>query len=409
MSFRIALSGLNAASSHLDVTANNIANVNTAGFKSSRALFSDVFATSSNDLTSTATGAGVRTASISQQFSQGNIDFTNNNLDMAISGEGFFVMSGREGLVYSRAGAFSVDREGGVVNGDLQRLQVFPVTAGGSFATGSLSDLKLQTTESPPKASAQGDVGVNLPANAAQPTVSPFSPDQPDSYNHATSMTVFDSLGSPHQATLYFTRTATANAWEQRLYIDNQSVTVNGGDQFSTLSFNGNGVLAPTTPLVAYDDFDAGTGSNPISLDLNFLTSTQFGNEFGVNNLYNDGFTTGRMTGIDVDAKGVVSARFTNGQLQQLGKVAVAIFNNPNGLQQLGDTSWAETYTSGGPRLGEAGTSNYGLLQAGALESSNVDLTAQLVEMITAQRNFQANAQMISTSDQVTQTIINMR
>lgn len=409
MSFRIALSGLNAASTHLDVTAHNIANVNTAGFKSSRAMFSDVFATSSNDLSATASGAGVRTASISQQFSQGNIDFTNNNLDMAISGEGFFVMSGREGLVYSRAGAFSVDREGNVVNGDLQRLQVFPVTAGGNFATGSLSDLKLQTTESPPQASAKGDVGVNLPANGAQPTVSPFNSDQPDSYNHATSMTVYDSLGTPHQATLYFSRTAVPNTWEQRLFVDNAPVTVNGGAPFSTLTFNGNGILDPATSAVTYDDFDPGTGSNPISLDLNFLSTTQYGNEFGVNNLYNDGFTTGRMTGIDVDAKGVVSARFTNGQLQQLGKIAVAIFNNPNGLQQLGDTSWAETFTSGGPRLGEAGTSNFGLLQAGALESSNVDLTAQLVEMITAQRNFQANAQMISTSDQVTQTIINMR
>lgn len=409
MSFRIALSGLNAASTHLDVTAHNIANVNTAGFKSSRALFSDVFATSSNDLSATASGAGVRTASISQQFSQGNIDFTNNNLDMAISGEGFFVMSGREGLVYSRAGAFSVDREGNVVNGDLQRLQVFPVTAGGNFATGSLSDLKLQTTESPPQASSTGDVGVNLPANGSVPTVSPFNSDQPDSYNHATSMTVYDSLGTPHQATLYFSRTAVPNTWEQRLFVDNTPVTVNGGDSFSTLTFNGNGILDPASSAVAYDDFDPGTGSNPISLDLNFLATTQYGNEFGVNNLFNNGFTTGRMTGIDVDAKGVVSARFTNGQLQQLGKIAVAIFNNPNGLQQLGDTSWAETYTSGGPRLGEAGTSNFGLLQAGALESSNVDLTAQLVEMITAQRNFQANAQMISTSDQVTQTIINMR
>jgi len=135
MSFQIALSGLNAARSHLDVTAHNIANVNTAGFKSSRAMFSDVFATASNDLSSTASGSGVQVSSIQQKFSQGNIDFTNNNLDMAISGEGFFVMKGREGTVYSRAGAFSVDREGYVVNDDQQRLQVFPVSENGDFAT----------------------------------------------------------------------------------------------------------------------------------------------------------------------------------------------------------------------------------------------------------------------------------
>ncbi len=410
MSFRIALSGLNAASTHLDVTAHNIANVNTAGFKSSRALFSDVFATASNDLSATATGSGVRTAAISQQFSQGNIDFTNNNLDMAISGEGFFVMSGREGLVYSRAGAFSVDREGNVVNDDLQRLQVFPVTEGGGFATGSLSDLKLQTTESPPKESTKGDIGVNLPSNATPPIVA-FDVTNPDSYNHATSMTVYDSLGTPHQATLYFVRDAGAlNTWDQHLFID-------GTEAASTekLSFTQDGKLIPSGPpgasttTISYGAVSTGTGGRDMTLSLNFGATTQYGNEFGVNNLFNDGYTTGRMTGIDVDPKGVVSARFTNGQLQQLGKIAVAIFNNPNGLQQLGDTSWAETYTSGGPRLGEAGTSNFGLLQAGALESSNVDLTAQLVEMITAQRNFQANAQMISTSDQVTQTIINMR
>lgn len=432
MTFRVALSGLNAASTHLEVTANNIANVNTAGFKSSRALFSDVFATSSNDLSATATGAGVRTAAISQQFSQGNIDFTNNNLDMAISGEGFFVMSGREGLAYSRAGAFSVDREGNVVNNDLQRLQVFPTTDGGGFATGSLSDLKLQTTESPPKASELGDVGVNLPANVSPPSQTVFAPNQPDSYNHATSMTVYDTLGAPHQATLYFSRAQDlqptdpgypaagfptaggtdpmpqSNMWQQRLYLDGKNVTT-GGQEFSVLEFSPQGILDPANAVVAYDGLDVGTGSAPIELTLNFGATTQYGNEFGVNNLFNDGFTTGRMTGIDIDPKGIVSARFTNGQLQQLGKIAVAIFNNPNGLQQLGDTSWAETFTSGGPRLGEAGTSNFGLLQAGALESSNVDLTAQLVEMITAQRNFQANAQMISTSDQVTQTIINMR
>ncbi len=414
MSFRIALSGLNAASTQLDVTANNIANVNTAGFKSSRALFSDVFATASNDLSATATGSGVRTAAISQQFSQGNIDFTNNNLDMAISGEGFFVMSGREGLVYSRAGAFSVDREGNVVNDDLQKLQVFPVTDGGGFATGSLSDLKLQTTESPPKESTKGDIGVNLPSNTSPPIVA-FDVANSDSYNHATSMTVYDSLGTPHQATLYFVRNASSptpntTAWDQHLFID-------GTEAASTdqLVFNQDGKLIPsgppgaTTTTVSYGAVSTGTGGRDMTLSLNFGATTQYGNEFGVNNLFNDGYTTGRMTGIDVDPKGVVSARFTNGQLQQLGKIAVAIFNNPNGLQQLGDTSWAETYTSGGPRLGEAGTSNFGLLQAGALESSNVDLTAQLVEMITAQRNFQANAQMISTSDQVTQTIINMR
>jgi len=408
MSFRIALSGLNAASTHLDVTAHNIANVNTAGFKSSRAMFSDVFATASNDLSATASGSGVQVAAIQQKFSQGNIDFTNNNLDMAISGEGFFVMKGREGVVYSRAGAFSVDREGYVVNDDAQRLQVFPVSETGEFATGALSDLRLLTTESPPQATNKVDVGVNLPANAPVPSGA-FDAGNPATYNHATSMTVYDSLGTPHTATVYFVKTGTENTWQQRLFVDG---TERGTPQ--TLSFDSatGKLLSPaagTLPTVTITGAELGTGAADLALKYNYKESTQYGQGFGVNSLFQDGYTTGRMTGVEVDKSGVVSARFTNGQLKLLGQVALAIFSNPNGLQQMGETSWAETFTSGGPRLGQGGSSNFGLLQAGALESSNVDLTEQLVEMITAQRNFQANAQMLTTADQVTQTIINMR
>lgn len=431
MTFRTALSGLNAASTHLDVTAHNIANVNTAGFKSSRILFSDVYATAANDLSSTSTGSGVQISSISQKFGQGNIDFTNNNLDMAISGEGFFVMKGREGIVYSRAGAFSVDREGYVVNDDSQRLQVYPVSETGDFATGALSDLRLLTTESPPQATGSVDIGVNLPANASVPgttdsngfTAYAFDATNPATYNHATSMTVYDSLGTPHTATVYFVKmqadaTATPpvaeNTWTQRLFIDG---TERGTPQVMSfdsatgkLRVGQGGVdLSGSLPTVTVTGAELGTGASNMSLSFNYIESTQYGQQFGVNSLFQDGYTTGRMTGIEVDNSGVVSARFTNGQLKLLGQVAIAIFSNPHGLQQMGETQWAETYTSGGPRLGQAGTSNFGLVQAGALEASNVDLTEQLVEMITAQRNFQANAQMISTADQLTQTIINLR
>ncbi|WP_022955819.1 flagellar hook protein FlgE [Perlucidibaca piscinae] len=408
MSFQIALSGLNAARSHLDVTAHNIANVNTAGFKSSRAMFSDVFATASNDLSSTASGSGVQVSSIQQKFSQGNVDFTNNNLDMAISGEGFFVMKGREGTVYSRAGAFSVDREGYVVNDDQQRLQVFPVSENGDFATGSLSDIRLLTTESPPQATTDVEIGINLPANAPVPA-GVFDANNPSTYNHATSMTVYDSLGTPHTATVYFSKTSTDNAWEQRLFVDG---TERGTTQTVTFDAATGKLATPaagTLPPVTITGADLGTGSADMVLNFNYGESTQYGQNFGVNSLFQDGYSTGRMTGVEVDKNGVVSARFTNGQLKLLGQVALAIFSNPNGMQQMGETSWAETFSSGGPRLGQGGSSNFGLLQAGALEASNVDLTEQLVEMITAQRNFQANAQMISTSDQITQTIINMR
>jgi len=404
MTFPIALSGLNAASKQLDITANNIANVNTSGFKSARAEFSDVFATASNDISSKKGGSGVQLAAVTQQFSQGNVDFTNNNLDMAISGEGFFVMKGPEGQVYSRNGAFSVDRDGYVVNSALQRLQVFPTVAGGGFATGALGDLQLQTTESPPRASTTGAIGVNLPGNASAPALA-FDPSIPSSYNNSTSTTVYDSLGNAHTATYYFAKTATANTWDQYLYVDGQAV---GGA--NTMAFGTDGtLLTPASGSITYPPHDPANGAAPISLSFDFSATTQYGSQFGVNSLSQDGYSTGRMTGIALDKSGVVSARFTNGQLKQLGKLAIAVFSNPNGLAQQGNTSWAETFSSGTPRLGEAGTSSFGLVQAGALESSNVDLTAQLVQMITAQRNFQANAQMISTANQVTQTIINMR
>ncbi|CAA0099902.1 flagellar hook protein FlgE [Zhongshania aliphaticivorans] len=405
MSFRIALSGLNAASAHLDVTAHNIANVNTTGFKGSRAAFADVYATSNNDVTKTTPGAGVRLNTITQEFSQGNIDFTDNNLDLAISGEGFFTMKGSSGVTYTRAGAFSVDRDGYVVNNSLDRLQVFPPNGTGGFSTGSLSDLQLEVSENAPKGTASGDIGVNLPANAPVPSATPFDPSVPTSYNHATSMTIYDSLGAQHTATMYFVKDAAANSWNQQLYVDNNAV---GGPNPMVFSDAGE-LQTPASGVITYPSYDPGTGASNLDLNFDYTATTQYGAEFGVNNLQQDGYTTGRLTGIEVGNTGIVSARFTNGQSKELGKVAMASFSNPNGLQQQGDTSWAETYASGSPRVGEAGSSDFGLLQSGALESSNVDLTSQLVEMITAQRNFQANTQMISTADAVTQAIINIR
>lgn len=406
MSFRIALSGLNAASSHLDVTANNIANVETVGFKSSRAEFADIFAVASTGTSSTATGAGARLASVQQQFSQGNIQFTDNNLDLAITGQGFFTLSGSEGLTYSRAGQFSVDKDGFVVNSQLQRLQVFPPIGDGSaFATGALNDLQLQTSESAPNATSQATLGLNLPASAPQPASAPFDPTVSSSFNHATSLTIYDSLGAAHTATSYFVKTPTANTWEQHLYIDGAAV---GGA--NTLAFDSGGNLqTPAGGTITYPAFSPGSGAADLNLTFDFGNTTQFGQQFSVNNLSQDGFESGRLTGVEIDSRGVVSARFSNQQTEILGKVAMTGFTNPQGLQQLGNSSWAQTFASGEPRVGEAGTSNFGLLQSGALESSNVDLTAELVEMITAQRNFQANTQMISTADAVTQAIINMR
>jgi flagellar hook protein FlgE len=394
------LSGLNAASSDLSVTANNIANANTTGFKASRAEFADVFAVGAQSI-----GNGVGISSVSQQFSQGGVDFTDRGLDLAISGEGFFTMRDRGVVTYSRAGAFGVDRDGNVVNAQNQRLQIFPVASNGTFNTGTLADLQLATVDSPPQATTKAEFGVNLPANAAVPPVAVFDPTNASSYNHSTAVTIYDSLGATHTATAYFVKTATPNQWDARFYVD--GAAVGGANQ---LTYSPLGVLTtPAGGTIALPPYTPATGAAPISLTTDVLSSTQYGSTFGVNQLNQDGFASGRLSNIDVDSTGVIFARFTNGRSNPLGQVALSNFANPQGLRQLGNTSWGETFTSGDAVRGSPGTGSLGLVQSGALESSNVDLTQQLVNMITAQRNFQANAQMISTADQVTQTIINIR
>jgi flagellar hook protein FlgE len=400
MPFAVALSGLNAASSDLNVTANNIANANTTGFKLSRAEFADVFAVGAQNI-----GNGVGISSVTQEFTQGGVDFTDRGMDLAISGEGFFTMNDRGTVSYTRAGSFGVDRDGYVVNNQGQRLQIFPVANNGTFNTGTLADLRLATTDSPPQATARAEFGINLPGNAAVPAVPVFDPANASSYNHSTAVTIYDSLGASHTATAYFVKTATPNQWDARFYVDGTAV---GGA--NTLTYSNLGVLtAPVGGGITLPAYTPTTGAAPITLTVDVLNSTQYGSAFGVNLLNQDGFASGRLSSIDVDTSGVIFARFTNGRSEPLGQVALSNFANVQGLRQLGDTSWSETFTSGDAVRGSPGTGSLGLVQSGALESSNVDLTEQLVNMITAQRNFQANAQMISTADQVTQTIINIR
>ncbi len=410
MTFRTALSGLNAASTDLNVTANNIANVATPGFKLSRAEFSDVFAVSSFGLSRNAVGAGVRTAAVTQQFGQGNVEFTDNSLDLAISGGGFFRLSDRGTAVFSRAGNFATDTNGYVVNPAGHRLQVFPPLPGGTFDTGRLQDLQLSTTESAPSATTSVSASTNLPADAEAPLVTPLDPSDPLSYNYTTSLTIFDSLGAERVLTLYYVKDANPREWTVSSYIDGQAVGTpttiaydENGAWDSTVNQPVNGVITGIGP------FTPANGAADITLEVDIINSTQFGDTFSVNELTQDGYTTGRLTSIEVSPTGVVFARFNNGQANSLGQVAMANFANPQGLQEYGNNVWGETFDSGQPLLGAAGSASLGLIQAGALEASNVDLTAQLVNMITAQRNFQANAQTISTFDQVTQTIINIR
>ncbi len=405
MPFRIALSGLNAASAELRVVANNIANVSTTGFKKSRTEFADIYSVASLGNAGIAIGSGVSVAAVSQQFSQGNISFTDNGLDLAVSGQGFFRLSDQGSTVYTRSGAFSVNREGYIVNPQNARLTAYLADNNGNV-TGALGDLQLNTSDISPQPTTSIAVGVNLDATAPIPPA--FNITDPTTYNNSTSLTVYDSLGTAHLSEIFYRKSA-ANTWETRLFIDGAEVTpTTNGD----LTFNPDGTLAtPAGGQVAYNSFPI-LGANNLNVVLDYSASspsTQFGSKFGVNFLDQDGFTTGRLSGLDISDNGIVQARFTNGQSRTLGQVALANFANLEGLRQLGDTTWAESFESGVALIGQPGTASLGLIQSGALEDSNVDLTEQLVAMITAQRNFQANSQVISAADTVTQTIINIR
>ena len=402
--FSIALSGLTAASSDLDVTANNVANADTVGFKDSRAEFADVYSAGAVNLNTSVVGQGVRLTTTAQQFTQGNITSSSSNLDLAISGDGFFTLHDANGYVYSRNGQFSEDKNGNVVSATGQALQVYPPLLNGGFNTGTLTDLNLQTAQSAPLATTSGTVILNLPANTAAPAVTPFDPTNSQTYNQSTSTSVFDSLGNQYSATFYFTQTATPNQWNVNMTVNGTQV---GAAQPMTFSSTG-AVTAPVGGALAFGGFVPPGGANAMNMSFNFGATTQYGSQFGVTSIVQNGYATGQLSTVAIDPAGVVSAVYTNGRSTQLGQLAMANFPNPQGLKQLGDTNWSETFTSGTVVSGSAASAGFGSIQSGALESSNVDLTTQLVNMITAQRAFQANAQVITTANQLSQTVINI-
>ncbi|WPL19763.1 Flagellar hook protein FlgE [Thiorhodovibrio winogradskyi] len=423
MPFNIGLTGLNAAASGLDVTGNNIANVDTTGFKQSRAEFGDIFAHTFTTVSKTAIGQGVRVLSVSQLFSQGSIKLTGNGLDLAVNGEGFFVLKDTDdSVVYSRAGEYQVNREGYVVNNSGQRLQgyepVDPNDTDTTFNVGTLSDIQLTTGEAQPKATTEINALVNLTSDA-EPPVNPLAAGDidpaPDQYNFSTSVTVYDSLGTPRMATTYFVKTPNQLEWEVFVGMEDdanpgQTTLISGPD---TITFTSQGeVVTPAEITIQYPGPAPATfnnGANALDMTLDLAGSTQYGVKYSVNDLNQNGWTTGRLSGIDIDETGRVFARFTNGQSEILSQVALANFTNPQGLVQLGNNNWAETFAAGDPVYGAPMTGDLGGIEAGALEQSNVDLTEELVDLIVGQRNYQANAKTIQTADAITQTIINIR
>ncbi|MEM8491640.1 MAG: flagellar hook protein FlgE [Pseudomonadota bacterium] len=424
MTFSTAVSGINAANADLGVISNNIANASTTGFKASRAEFADVYATSLLGAGTNAVGLGTELVSVTQQFSQGNIEFTNNSLDLAISGSGFFQLSDQGALQYTRAGAFQLDREGFVVSNQNLRLQAFQVDTNGDV-TGELGDLRISTSLVDPSATNNIELTSNLDSRDENPGpgfaasgpydifATPSTSPNPLDFNATTSTTIFDSLGNSHTLALYYVKTTTPNQWDVFPLID--GVSQNGGTP-TTLTFTSNGQFDPSSPqtvaITGYAPLDstgAPTGASLQDFNIDVGPTTQFGTPFAVSSIVNDGFAAGQLRSVEIDDSGIAFARFTNGQSRALGQIAIAGFNNQNGLQPVGDTTFVETFQSGSPNVTEPGTSGLGLIQSAALEDSNVEITEQLVDLIIAQRNFQANAQVIQTADATTQTVINLR
>lgn len=455
MSFSTALSGLNAATADLNVKSNNIANVNTTGFKESRAEFGDVFAVSAFGTTSkTAIGSGVLLQNVAQQFSQGNLEFTDNALDLAISGEGFFAMapeldSGE--VIYTRAGEFGVNKDGYIVSNEGWYLRAFPVDEDGNISATSMNTtapIQLPASVGEPEATTQLTIATNLPSTSegvddGAGNMLAIDPNDATSYHYSTSATVYDSLGNEHIVTTYYQHidagaddgTGSAvgdNQWQMAVYIDGgelQDPAYPAGtpyplEQSARISFNADGTLdfidadistAGLDPITLDFTDNTGTGTDwssgaaAQSITLSLTGTTQNSGSFSVGDLTVNGFPTGRLTGVDVSEEGLIRATYSNGRAVPIGKIALGNFANPQALNKIGNTAWKETTDSGPVIAGEASTGSFGQIQAGALETSNVDLTSELVGLITAQRNFQANSKAIETNNAITQTIINLR
>ena len=420
MSFQQGLSGLNASAKNLEVIGNNVANANTYGAKSSRAEFADMYANALSGGGANNIGIGVTLAAVAQQFTQGNISSTDNPMDLAINGSGFFQLADSNGGVeYSRNGQFRVDRDGYVVNVQMQRLMGFPADATGAIQAGQAKALQMPTAGITPAETSRVTMELNLDARAqvtAPTSGPPIDFLDPSTFNNATSLTVYDAKGQDVALTYYFQKAAT-DQWNVYVTANGTPIATAGGNPApsTTLTFPANGGK-PTAPLgpvalsipAVTNSVGALTVAIP-NVDLIVSGATQYGSQFGVTDLSQDGYAPGQLIGVQFEANGIITARYSNGQSKPAGQVEIATFRNAQGLQAVGGNAWTRTFASGDPIVGVPGEGSLGVLQAGALEESNVDLTAELVNMITAQRVYQANAQTIKTQDQVLQTIVNLR
>ena len=423
MAFQHGLSGLNASSKNLDVIGHNIANANTTGFKSSRAEFADLVASSMGAGGGANYGIGVEVAAVAQQFSQGNVTVTGNNLDVAINGNGFFKVQQADGsAAYTRAGNFKLDKTGDLVTNGGAQVMGFRVDPATGLSTSEAQPLSFPTG-APIQAKQTESIKatLNLDArakdSAGDATATPPVPATPRS-TYGTSINVYDTQGVATPVNLYFMKTANPNEWAVYNQLDDPTaVPPVTAISLGTIAFDENGKIDPATATLTLTvsptaNPNAGTAAPAVAnfpVDIDMSGATQFGSKFAVADLSQDGYASGDLTSINISNDGMVMASYSNGVTRAEAQVALANFRNPQGLLAVGGNNWVESNDSGPAVLGKPGDGNFGALRSGALEDSNVDLTAELVNMMTAQRAYQANAQTIKTQDQVMSTLVNLR
>ena len=426
MSFQQGLSGLNAASKNLDVIGHNIANSNTVGFKASRAEFAEMVASAIGSAGGSNAGIGVEVAAVAQQFTQGNLTITGNSLGVAINGNGFFTLTLPDGTAaYTRSGNFKLDKEGNMITNDNAKVMGFPVDPVTGLRTGTDPiPMVFPTAEPiPAKQTTKITAAFNLDARATDaagdPTATPPIPATPRA-TYGTSINVFDSQGVAKPVSLYFQKTATDNTWDVYDALDDPTaVPPVVATPIGQITFDNNGAITGPVATPPATGFSLPLTVNPTPPNPNNLPAytvevsldkvTQFGTKFAVSNLSQDGYTSGELTGINIENNGMIMTRYSNGVTRAEGQLALSSFRNTQGLASVGSNNWVATFESGQPVVGSATDGSFGSLRSGALEDSNVDLTAELVNMMTAQRAYQANAQTIKTQDQVMSTLVNLR
>lgn len=425
MSFYTSLSGLKGAQTDLATVSNNIANVGAYGFKKSRTDFGDIISSSS-----TTAGQGTRLKGIEQQFGQGGLEASSRELDLAITGAGFFVTRDQitgGNTLFTRNGAFSLDANRYLVDSNGGYVQVLPVDPEGNATAATLAaatNLQVPSMSGVSRATSKIDLTVSLPSAADLPasrpaysTSNPYTFDRldPNSYNHSVQTSVIDSAGKSFPATMYFIRTGsgTPSTWESRLFVGQEEVSADPAAATQPaplqMEFDGAGVRTVPAGSVTYASVTPAGASAPLNMTLDLGATAQATGPFTLRSLEQDGFAAGSLADVSVGEDGLVTATYSNGETRAVGMLALANFSNPTGLKQRGDARWSVTGESGQATIGQAGGDGFGRVQTGALERANVDITEELVALISAQRNFQANAKAIETGNQMTQAIMNMR